>query len=174
MKLFLDTEFSSLRKMNARLISIGLVAEDGHEFYAELPSHTWKYQCSDFVREIVEPILWHGSYTMTPAELSTSLRDWLRQFDMVEIVTDSPDWDFWFLSLVFEVDRAADWPANVSRKPFRFDPEGATIHDSMDLAVRGSFEHYWADKTHFRHHALQDAKALRLAWLARQRGRPAE
>lgn len=174
MKLFIDTEFSSLEKRNSRLVSIGLIAEDGREFYAELPKHTWSFKCSDFVLEIVEPVLWHGSYSMTPAELSAALRDWLTQFDQVEIVTDSPDWDFWFLCLILEVDKDAGWPANVSRKPCRFDPEGATIHDSKDLAARESFEHYWTDKTHFRHHALHDAKALRLAWLARHRGRPAE
>lgn len=169
MRIFLDTEFSSLEKRTARLISIGLVAEDGRrEFYGELPKHTWSFKCSAFVREVVEPILWHGSYTMAPAELSAALRAWLQQFDRVEIVTDAPEWDFWFLSLVFEVDREAGWPANVSRKPRRFDPEGATSHDSRDLAARAAFDHYWTDKTHFRHHALHDAKALRQAWLARK------
>jgi len=34
MRIFLDTEFTDFQ--NAHLISIGLVAEDGREFYAEL------------------------------------------------------------------------------------------------------------------------------------------
>lgn len=168
MKLFIDTEFSSLRKQVSRLISIGVIAEDGRDFYAELPTHTWKFQCSAFVLETVEPILWYGNYSMTPAELSDRLRDWLRQFDAVEIVTDSPDWDFWFLALVFEVDRAAGWPANVARQPLRFDPESATLHDAQDLAARQAFEDFWEDKKNFRHHALTDAKALRAAWFARE------
>jgi len=166
MKVFLDTEFSSLDKRTSCLISIGLVAEDGREFYAELPAHTWKIKCSDFVREVVEPILWHGRYSMTPAELSDALRDWLRQFDEVVIVTDAPGWDFWFLSLTFEVNREAGWPANVARKPLCFDPEGATLHDAQVLAAREAFEAFWEDKKHFRHHALTDAKALCVAWLA--------
>lgn len=33
MRIFIDTEFSDLQNMD--LISIGLVAEDGAEFYAE-------------------------------------------------------------------------------------------------------------------------------------------
>lgn len=50
MKVFLDTEFSSLRKMSSRLISIGLVAEDGRELYAEMPRHTWVFKCSYIAR----------------------------------------------------------------------------------------------------------------------------
>ena len=35
MKIFFDTEFTDL-SMDPRLISIGLISEDGREFYAEL------------------------------------------------------------------------------------------------------------------------------------------
>lgn len=170
MKLFIDTEFSTLRKINSRLISIGLIAEDGREFYAELPTHTWKFQCSDFVREVVEPILWYGTYTMTPTELSANLRNWLRQFEAVKIVTDSPDWDFWFLALIFEVDKNAGWPENVAHQAIHFDP----THADADRRASASYEHYFEEPRHFQHHALHDARALRLGWLALHRGRPAE
>ena len=35
MKIFFDTEFTGLHK-NTTLVSIGMVAENGHTFYAEL------------------------------------------------------------------------------------------------------------------------------------------
>ena len=37
MNIYFDTEFTSLEK-NAQLISIGLISEDGKEFYAEFAS----------------------------------------------------------------------------------------------------------------------------------------
>lgn len=47
MQLFLDTEFTSLQ--NPKLISLGIVAEDGREFYREL-TDTWTLtECTMFV-----------------------------------------------------------------------------------------------------------------------------
>ncbi len=63
MKLFLDCEFTQLSPA-AKLISLALVAEDGSEFYAELPDSWHMEDCSDFVVEIVLPQLWGGSYSL--------------------------------------------------------------------------------------------------------------
>ena len=54
MLVFLDTEFTSFVRPD--LISIGLVAEEGREFYAERTDYR-KDDCSDFVRETVLPLL---------------------------------------------------------------------------------------------------------------------
>lgn len=51
MKVFFDTEFTGLHK-NTTLISIGLVAEDGRSFYAELTDYD-KSQVDDWLHENV-------------------------------------------------------------------------------------------------------------------------
>lgn len=51
MLIFFDTEFTSLH-WQAKLISIGLVTEDGRKFYAELSDTYQMTECSDFVREV--------------------------------------------------------------------------------------------------------------------------
>lgn len=56
MYVFFDTEFTQLSH-EAKLISIGMISEDGREFYAEL-SDTWRHDdCSEFVlREVPPPL----------------------------------------------------------------------------------------------------------------------
>lgn len=50
-KLFLDSEFTGLHQ-NTTLISIGLIAETGHTFYAEFTDYD-KTQCNDWINENV-------------------------------------------------------------------------------------------------------------------------
>ena len=54
MLIFLDTEFTDF--VDCDCIAIGLVAEDGREFYAELTDYRQE-ACSDCVRETVLPLL---------------------------------------------------------------------------------------------------------------------
>lgn len=53
MLVFIDTEFTDF--VNPQLISIGMVADSGEEFYAEVPFSDDR--CSEFVRETVIPLL---------------------------------------------------------------------------------------------------------------------
>lgn len=55
MLLFIDTEFTDLRK-NAELISIGVISERGDKFYAEITDYD-KEKCNDFVLSVVIPRL---------------------------------------------------------------------------------------------------------------------
>lgn len=77
MKLFLDTEFSSLLAAESQLISLALVAKDGREFYAELPPSTYQKTCSPFVQQTVTPLIWDGRYEMPLATLTEALRTWI-------------------------------------------------------------------------------------------------
>ena len=63
-RVFFDTEFSGLI-VDPKLISIGLVAEDGERlFYAEL-SDTWNAaECDSFVQEAVITKLEGGSHRL--------------------------------------------------------------------------------------------------------------
>lgn len=74
---FFDTEFTELSS-DSRLISIGLVSEDGrHTLYAEL-SDTYRLRdCSEFVREVVLQQPEGGAVAMTMHQLAERLSCWL-------------------------------------------------------------------------------------------------
>lgn len=72
---FIDTEFTDF--LDPRLLSIGLVAETGEEFYAELPYDI--KACSAFVKEAVLPLIAHAPHAEVAMEdLYGKITDWLR------------------------------------------------------------------------------------------------
>lgn len=114
-KLFLDCEFTEL-SVAAKLISLALVSEDGREFYVELHDAWREEDCSDFVKEIVLPQLWGGSYSLPTVDARKALLGFLTSLDTeIEIVTDAPqfDWEL-FCDLVYEEGR---WPRTVRNYP---------------------------------------------------------
>lgn len=72
---FLDTEFTNLQAPS--LISLGLVTQNGEEFYAEVPFP--RAECSEFVRDIVLPLLGREEHAACEDdyELRTRLLTWL-------------------------------------------------------------------------------------------------
>lgn len=56
MLIFFDTEFTNLH-ISSKLISIGLISEDGQEFYAEITDTYLKSHCTDWVKENVLTLL---------------------------------------------------------------------------------------------------------------------
>lgn len=80
MLIFLDTEFTDF--VDTDLISIGLVDENGREFYAELTDYRQE-ACSDFVNEVVRPLLKHhkGRIEGNKFAVAKELRNWLMFYD---------------------------------------------------------------------------------------------
>jgi hypothetical protein len=140
-RVFLDCEFTKLSAA-AKLISLALVAEDGREFYVELLD-AWKEEdCSDFVKKIVLPQLWGGSYVRPTIEARSALLEFLASFDeLLKIVTDAPqyDWEL-FCELAYDDGK---WPQNV-----RNYPTDATTLDAT------------SDGVPLPHHALLDARII--------------
>ena len=130
MNLFIDTEFNSF---GGDLISIALVADDGKEFYQELPLpdviHPW-------VREHVVPYMDNQN---TPRRLvQQRLEAFLHQFDRVHVIADWPD------DLRFFCDLLITGPGDRISLP----------KVTMELAlVDGQSE--------LPHHALHDARGIR-------------
>ena len=153
MRVFLDCEFTKLSAA-AKLISLALVAEDGREFYVELLD-AWKEEdCSDFVKEIVLPQLWGGSYALPIVEARMSLLRFLTSFKKeVEIVTDAPqyDWEL-FCDLVYEGGR---WPRIVRNLP------------TVATSLSPTFFFYV-----LLHHALLDARIIAGMFASVSRGNP--
>jgi len=152
---FFDTEFTDL-VVDPQLISIGMIDETGERtFYAELSD---TYRLDDvgyFAREAVLPQLEGGAIRMTMAVLRDQLRAWLEAFgEPVKLATDSLSWDWPWIQEIFE--DLATWPPNLDGKPLIL---------TQDQAFNEAVEHAFAGGLR-RHHALDDAKANRLGWLA--------
>lgn len=159
-RIFFDTEFSGLI-IDPKLISIGLISEDGERsFYAEL-TDTWTAdECDFFVQEAVLPLLEGGDCRMTMAELGQRLTAWLADFDRpVQLATDSLAWDWSWIQEVFHETGA--WPANVDGTPLLLTMNYLNDFDAFNHAIEHA---YSADLR--RHYALDDAEANRRGWLA--------
>jgi hypothetical protein len=159
MLIFFDTELSDL-SIDVRLISIGLISEDGREFYAELSDTYIPKDCGAFTQEGVLPLLQGGDALMPMSDLSKRLDAWLLSFSQpVKLATDSISWDWPWIQEIFYDTK---WPENLDGKP-------ALMHELIDSpffdqTVEKVFEKHIPKLR--RHHALDDAKANRLAWLA--------
>jgi len=149
---FIDSEFTDLTA--PQLISVGAVATDSTAFYAELQG--WDPQrASLFVRETVVPLL---DGDAVPAELGAeALTGWLEERSRrmpTTIISDS-GFDRWALAELFGRE---DLPPNVrwQRVPIAY--------ESLDVAAQQLGLR--------RHHALDDARALRHLLLSAPDGAP--
>lgn len=95
---FIDTEFTDF--LDPQLISIGLVAQSGEEFYAELPYEV--RECSEFVKAAVLPLLGYAPHAeMTKDDLYSQMTNWLKlvrpKDQEVFICYDyQTDWDLFY------------------------------------------------------------------------------
>lgn len=127
MKIFLDTEFTGLHQTTT-LISLGLVAENGHEFYAEFNDYD-VVQLNEWVNENVLPKLefqskstgvWESQTTFkiknNKVVIATKLREWFMQFGTVEIWADVLAYDWILFCELF--GGAMNIPDNIFYAPF--------------------------------------------------------
>lgn len=149
MRLFLDTEFTDF--IDCDLISIGIISEDGREFYAERNDFDLS-RCSEFVKAAVLPLLGREPATTgTETEISVALKAWLVQFEEVEVCVDySTDWEF-FMMLIGD-------PGVIEM------PKCIQGRNILNEIAAVDIECYWQEYGRQAHHALHDAKALRFAF----------
>jgi 3' exoribonuclease, RNase T-like len=145
MRVFIDTEFTDF--LDCDLISIGLVAADGREFYGERSDYD-DATCSPFVREAVLPQLGqHPGRVFTREALRTALLAWLDQF------AREPE-------RFFCMDNATDW--DLLADLLDGVPPGWQGQLIGTLIDYHRLETYFAEHKG-RHHALGDARAQRYA-----------
>lgn len=149
MLVFLDTEFTDFVQMD--LISVGLVTEDGREFYGERNDYQQE-DCSDFVREAVLPLLLRfPDARFSEVKLSFRLREWLASLGPFTLACDS------LYDRDLLIDLLVDMPTNF---------EGwLNLNDYMSEAYRQA-EAAFHDQGRPWHHALYDAQAMLAGWLA--------
>jgi len=162
MQVFFDTEFTSLDANRMRgLISVGLVAQNGQVFYAEL-SDTWdESMCSLFVLDTVIPLLQGGEHIMGVETLAVRLKEWIEGLTDKEVIlrSDCPSVDWPFLEEIFNFH---GWPKNLRQKC-------GTIYFSHDYQInryQAALGEYWNANAAQQHHALVDARSLLFAWKA--------
>ncbi len=150
---YVDSEFTHLAR--PQLLSVAAVADDGTQFYGEIADTLddgaggpLVERCSEFVRQVVLPLL--QGQAQPRAELASRFADWLAERGRerpVTIVTDS-GFDRWALA---ELLQQEDLPDGIDwrRVPVAYETLDA-VADTLGLR---------------RHHALDDARALRQAVL---------
>ena len=153
--LFLDTEWAN--DATRELVSLALVSQDGdHRFYAErdpLPSAP-----ASFVSEVVYPLLDRGKVALPDVEFCATLREFLGQFEDPLVLADG-SLDFKLLAHALNGFGLPGLPPPPSWRPM------LVTYGDVLMQIENYFEAR-ADAKARRHHALVDAEALRIAWLA--------
>lgn len=167
MKIFFDTEFTGLHQ-NATLISIGLISEDGKEFYAEFTDYDQTQIDTWLQTNVLDNLLFRNNdrcgekfpntamFIGTGFYIKEKLEVWLSQFDSVEIWSDCLAYDWVLFNQIF--GHAFNIPKHVSYIPFdictlfkilNIDPD-ISREDFTENSIIGS-----------KHNALYDAKVIR-------------
>lgn len=174
-KLFFDTEFTGLHQ-NTTLISIGIVAESGETFYAELTDYD-KSQIDEWLQKnvIENLVLQHetrqmlglfgigksDSFVGDIPRLKTALEKWLSQFEHVEMWSDCLSYDWVLFNQIF--GHAFNIPKNVSYIPLDI----CTLFKVKDIDPDIPREDFaGCDKMYGRqkHNALWDAKVIKMCY----------
>jgi len=168
MKIFLDTEFTGLHQKTT-LISIGLVSEEGHAFYAEFDDFDLS-QVDGWIKENVTDRLWiqnpelkydHNiSYHVDNSNgIMQALLAWLSQFEYVEIWSDCLAYDWVLFCELF--GGAFSIPENIYYIPFDL----ATLLKIKGIDPNISREAFSEIRvSENKHNALWDARIIKACY----------
>ena len=163
MRLFFDTEFTGLHK-GTTIISMSIKAENGKTFYAEFNDYD-KGQVDDWIQKNVIDNLLHDNIDFNimadkvvygnSRQVAKSLREWLQQFDHVEMWSDCLAYDWILFNDLYT--HAFNIPNNVYYIPFDIctlmkikgvDPD-ISREEFIDNSIEGK-----------KHNSLYDAKVI--------------
>lgn len=188
MKIFFDTEFTGLHQ-GTTLISIGMISEDGREFYCELNDYD-KNQIDDWLKDNVianliysEPPKGEDEYFMATRtddnpigqdlyksyslkmrgsikDLRKELDRWFSQFEKVEMWSDCLSYDWVLFNQIW--GHAFNIPKTIYYIPFDL----CTLFKIKGIDPDVSREEYAGmTKGSQKHNALWDAKVIRECYL---------
>ncbi|MBP6456649.1 MAG: 3'-5' exoribonuclease [Chitinophagaceae bacterium] len=163
--IFLDTEFTGLHQ-HTTLISIGLAAESGEEFYAELTDFDTNQLSPWLMDNVIDKLLFtENNQPLTSQteihikgnkkEVATALQNWFAQFDepKIQIWGDVPHWDWVLFCDLF--GGAFSIPPNIHYICMDL----ATYIQAKGLDIEMSRFEYVGLTVDSQHNALADAKA---------------
>jgi hypothetical protein len=170
-RIFFDMEFTGLQQ-NATPVSLGMITEDGRTFYAEFTDYD-RSQVSPWIeKNVIANLLIPFEIGELPilktadewqirgrrAEVSIFLREWLSQFDEVEIWGDCLPYDWVIFCELFEAEDPAErLPSNVFYIPFDI----CTFMKLRDVDPDISREALAGISNFRKHNALDDARIIR-------------
>lgn len=176
-KIFYDSEFTGLHQRTT-LISMGLSSECGREFYAEFADYD-RSQCDRWIEEnVLVHTRWLSVDPLPPrpqrlneerlslcfgdsADIREALRDWLAQFEAIEIWADCLAWDWVLFCELF--GGAFGIPGNVFFMP----GDLATAFRLRGLdpdTDRERFAGIVAGEQVMKHNALWDARVIKACY----------
>jgi hypothetical protein len=176
MRVFFDLEFTGLHQ-NTTLISLGCVAEDGEQFYAESTEYD-KGQLNQWLKDNVISHLSlvsttdSGLPTMTMDkgkrtiigrnfQISRFFQDWIKQFDHVEMWSDVLAYDWMLFCELFDApDTAERLPRNIYYIPFDI----ATMMKIKGVDPDVSREKFSGIDNLKKHNALDDAIIIKACY----------
>lgn len=159
MKIFFDTEFTWLRQ-DTSLISIWLVSEKWHEFYAEFNDYNLMQVDTWIEENVINNLLWEEKCALVwdKEYIKALLETWLSNFKEVEIWSDCLSYD-WVLFNSLLADYS-EWypklPSNINYIPFDI----CTLFKIKWIDPDISREEFsWM--TWNKHNSLYDAKVIK-------------
>jgi len=159
MKLFFDTEFTGLHQKTT-LLSIGIVDENGREFYRELDDYD-QSQINDWLKDnVIAKFKNEGSVNM--GMLKEDLLEWLKVYDYgekIEVWSDCLAYDWVLFCEIF--GGAFEVPKNIYYIPFDI----CTLMKIKGVDPDISREAYAGfDEDSSKHNALHDAEAIKICY----------
>lgn len=177
-KIFFDTEFTGLKK-NTDLISIGLISDDGKEFYAEFTdfdkskiddenwittnvlNNTIAFGSVDPTDVVLDETTYHKG---TKSEIAKDLLSWFNQFDSIEMISDVCHYDYVLFIDIF--GSAFDLPEKIPACCHDINQDIANYYmitdaDAFDISreeiLRQNGIYSFGDK----HNSLYDARVIK-------------
>lgn len=170
-KVFFDTEITGLHQ-NTTLISIGLVAETGQTFYAELTDYD-ALQVDDWIRENVINKLVLSTFDNTASLQEWKLKadkqtvkygliKWFEQFDEVEMWSDCLSYDWVLFCQIF--GHVFNIPKHIYYIPFDICTLFKAKGIDPDISREQFAEKIFQDQTISKHNSLYDAFIIKACY----------
>lgn len=148
---FCDTEFTDF--VATHLISLGIVCENGDEFYVEIEDYP-KRLSSSFVKTVVEPFLVGYPVAVPYQQAALRLGNWLEEHPGITLVADFTG-DYTLISKLLD---AIPEPC----PPFKHLMELFNPCDELAyIKYEAGRDAYYQNVDSRQHHALTDAKAMK-------------
>ena len=167
MKIFFNCEFTGLHK-NTTLISMGLTADDGKEFYCEFTDYA-EDQVDEWIREnVIKNLMFAdqeefsrrlGSVTFVKGDkekIAKELFKWLQQYKTVELWSDCHHYDVVLFHDIF--GGAFSIPDNIYYIPYDISTVFKIYGIDPDISREAFIDRPIAGK---KHNALYDARVIK-------------
>lgn len=159
MKIFFDTEFTGLKKDTA-LLSIGIVDENGREFYSEVEAPEIMADVNQWIKENVIANFTREKTFSNKLDLRKQLMDFFSYYDhgeTIEVWSDCLAYDWVLFCDVF--DGAFGIPRNIYYIPFDI----CTLLKVKDYDPDVNREEF-AGMEGAKHNALHDARVIKACY----------